>query len=153
MVNPVPAQAIADIRKSVADALQLGLVTTAEILASVITALLAHGVHVTRYAVIRDAFKATIASVATACSSRTVVSMNHAVIMCVLTGKIVVVRAVLPTMTALVVKRAVVTSVQMAPIASVSLVRREAIVKFWKSVVEGLVKVQNAMIKIIIGSS
>ena len=113
-MNPVPAQAIADTRKSVADRLQLGFVTSREKLASVITALPTLSVRVTRYAVIPDAFKATIASVAPACYSRNVVSMNHAVMMCVFKGKIVVVKAVLMTMTALVVKFAVVRSVKMA---------------------------------------
>ena len=113
-VNPVPAQAIADTRKSVADRLQLGFVTSREKLASVITALPTLSVRVTRYAVDTDAFQATIASVAPACCSRDVVSMNHAVMMCVFKGKIVVVKAVLMTMTALVVKFAVVRSVKMA---------------------------------------
>ena len=101
-----------------------------EKLASVITALPTLSVHITRCAVVRDAFQATVASGAPACCSRTVVSMNHAVMICVFTGKIVVVRAALTTLTALVVKRAVITSVQMAQIASVGLVRRIAIVKF-----------------------
>ena len=98
--------------------------------ASVITALPTLSVHVTQYAVIPDAFQATVASVAPACSSRHVVSMNHAVMICVFTGKIVVVKAVPITLTALVVKFAVVRSVQKARIASVSPVRRLAIVKF-----------------------
>ena len=113
-VNPVPAQAIADIRKSVADRLQLGVVASKQHLASVITALPTLSVRVTRYAVIPDAFKATIASVAPACYSRNVVSMNHAVMMCVFKGKIVVVKAVLMILTALVVKFAVVRGVRMA---------------------------------------
>ena len=113
-MNPVPAQAIADIRKSVADRLQLGVVASKQHLASVITALPTLSVRVTRYAVIPDAFKATIASVAPACCSRNVVSMSHAVIMCVFKGKIVVVKAVLMALTALVVKFAVVRSVKMA---------------------------------------
>ena len=95
-----------------------------------ITALPTLSVHVTRYAVIPDAFQATVASVAPACSSRNVVSMNHAVMICVFTGKIVVVKAVLITLTALVVKFAVVRSVHMARNASLSPVRRVAIVKF-----------------------
>ena len=113
-MNPVPAQAIADIRKSVADRLQSGFVTPKQHLASVITALPTLSVRVTRYAVIPDAFKATIASVAPACYSRNVVSMNHAVMMCVFKGKIVVVKAVLMILTALVVKFAVVRGVRMA---------------------------------------
>jgi len=113
-VNPVPAQAIADIRKSVADRLQSGFVASKQHLASVITALPTLSVRVTRYAVIPDAFKATIVSVAPACCSRIVVSMNHAVMMCVFKEKIVVVKAVLITLTALVVKFAVVRSVKMA---------------------------------------
>ena len=52
------------------------------------------------------------------------------------------VKAVFMTLTALVVKRAVVRSVQMARIASVSPVRRVAIAKLQKAVVKGLVKVQ-----------
>ena len=142
MVNPVPAQAIADTRKSVADRLQLGFVTSREKLASVITALPTLSVHVTRYAVDPDAFPATTASVAPACYSRHVVSMNHAVMICAFSGKIVMVKAVLMTLTALVVKRAVVRSVQTARIASVGPVRRKANVKFLKAVVVGLVKVQ-----------
>ena len=94
---------------------------------------------------ISDAFQATVASVAPACCSRNVVSMNHAVMMCVFKGKIVVVKAVLITLTALVVKFAVVRSVKMARIASLSPVRRVAIVKFQKAVVVGLVKVQIAI--------
>ena len=113
-MNPVPARAIADIRKSVADRLQSGFVASKQHLASVITALPTLSVRVTRYAVDTDAFQATIASVAPACCSRDVVSMNHAVMMCVFKGKIVVVKAVLITLTALVVKFAVVRSVKMA---------------------------------------
>ena len=113
-MNPVPAQAIADIRKSVADRLQLGVVASKQHLASVITALPTLSVRVTQYAVIPDAFQATIASVAPACCSRDVVSMNHAVMMCVFKGKIVVVKAVLMILTALVVKFAVVRGVRMA---------------------------------------
>ena len=113
-MNPVPARAIADIRKSVADRLQSGFVASKQHLASVITALPTLSVRVTRYAVIPDAFQATVASVAPACCSRNVVSMNHAVMMCVFKGKIVVVKAVLITLTALVVKFAVVRSVKMA---------------------------------------
>ena len=79
-----------------------------------ITALSTLSVRVTRYAVVADAFQAKVASVAPACCSRDVVSMNHAVMICVLMGKIVVVKAVLMTLTALVVKRAVVRSVKMA---------------------------------------
>ena len=150
MVNPVPAQAIADTRKSVADRLQLGLVTSREKLASVITALPPLSVRVTRYAVIPDAFQAIVASVAPACCSRIVVSMNHAVMICVFKGKIVMVKAVFMTLTALVVKRAVVRSVQMARIASVSPVRRVAIAKLQKAVVKGLVKVQIAISQYII---
>ena len=63
----------------------------------------------------------------------------------VFTGKIVMVKAVLMTLTALVAKRAVVTSVQTARIASVGPVRRKAIVKLQKAVVQGLVKVQIAI--------
>ena len=114
-MNPVPAQAIADIPgKGVADRLQSGFVTSKQHLASVITALPALSVRVARYAVVADAFQATIVSVAPACCRRDVVSMNHAVMMCVFKGKIVVVKAVLMTMTALVVKFAVVRSVKMA---------------------------------------
>ena len=113
-MNPVPARAIADIRKSVADRLQLGFVASKQQLASVITALPTLSVRVTRYAVISDAFQATVASVAPACCSRNVVSMSHAVIMCVFKGKIVVVKAVLMAFTALVVKFAVLRSVKMA---------------------------------------
>ena len=54
-----------------------------------------------------------------ACCSRIVVSMNHAVMICVFTGNIVMVKAVLMTVTALVAKRAVFRSVQTARIASV----------------------------------
>ena len=111
-------------------------------IASVITDFPTLSVHVTQYAVIPDAFQATVPSVAPACCSRIVVSMNHAVMICVFTGKIVVVKAVLITLTALLVKFAAVRSVQMARIASVGPVRRVAIVKLQKAVVEGLVKVQ-----------
>ena len=110
-----------------------------------ITALPTLSVRVTLFAVIPVAFKATIASVANAFYSRIVVSMNHAVIICVFTGKIVMVKAVLITLTALVVKRAVVRSVQTARIASVGPVRRKANVKFLKAVVVGLVKVHIAI--------
>ena len=61
----------------------------------------------------RKAFQAKVALVAPACCSRDVVSMNHAVMICVFAGKIVVVKAVLMTLTTLVVKRAVVRSVKM----------------------------------------
>ena len=79
-----------------------------------ITALSTLSVRVTRYAVVADAFQAKVASVAPACCSRDVVSMNHFVMICVFMGKIVVVKAVLMTLTALAVKRAVVRSVKMA---------------------------------------
>lgn len=111
-----------------------------------ITALQALGVRVTRYAVIADAFKAKIASVAPVCCSRLVVSMNHAVMICVFKGKIVVVKAVLLTLTALVVKHVVVRCVQMVRIASVGPVRQEAIVNFQNAVAEGLVKVHIASV-------
>ena len=62
-VNPVPAQAIADTRKSVADRLQLGFVTSREKLASVITALPTLSVRVTRYAVDTDAFQFSLPKV------------------------------------------------------------------------------------------
>ena len=75
-----------------------------------ITALSILSVRVTRYAVVAD----EVASVAPACCSRDVVSMNHSVMICVFMGKIVVVKAVLMTLTALVVKFAVVRSVKMA---------------------------------------
>lgn len=144
-MNPVPAQAIADILwKSVADRLQSGLVTSRQQLASVITALQALGVRVTRSAVIADVFKAKIASVAPVCCSRIVVSMNIAVMICVFKGKIVVVKAVLLTFTALVVKRVVVRCVQMVRIASVGPVRQKAIVNCQKAVAERLVKATNA---------
>ena len=115
-----------------------------------ITALPTLSVRVTRYAVVAKAFQAKVASVAPACCSRNVVSMNHVVMICVFKGKIAVVKAVLMTMTALVVKRAVVRSVQMARIVSVSPVRRVAIVKLQKAVVEGLAKVQIAISQYII---
>ena len=79
-----------------------------------ITALPTLCVRVTRYAVVGKAFQAKVASVAPACCSRDVVSMNHAVMMCVFKRKIVVVKAVLMILTALVVKFAVVRSVRMA---------------------------------------
>ena len=63
------------------------------------------------------------------------------------------VKAVFMTLTALVVKRAVVRSVQMARIASVSPVRRVAIAKLQKAVVKGLVKVQIATSQYIIHHS
>ena len=78
-----------------------------------ITALPTLSVRVTRYAVVAKAFHAKFALVAPACYSRDAVSMNHAVMICVFTGKIVVVKAVRMTLTALVVKRAVVSSVKM----------------------------------------
>ena len=77
-----------------------------------ITALPTRSVRVTRYAVVAKAFHAKFALVAPACYSRDAVSMNHAVMICVFT-KIVVVKVVLITLTALVVKRAVVRSVKM----------------------------------------
>ena len=79
-----------------------------------ITSLPTLSIRVTRYAVVAKAFQAKVASVAPACYSRDVVSMNHAVMICVFTGKTVVVKAVRMTLTALVVKRAVVRSVKMA---------------------------------------
>ena len=60
-----------------------------------ITALPTLSVRVTRYAVVADAFQAKVASVAPACCSRNVVSMNHAVMICVFKGKIVEVKATL----------------------------------------------------------
>ena len=71
--------------------------------------------------------------------------MNHAVMICVFSGKIVTVKVVLMTLTALVVTRAVVRSVQTARIASVGPVRRKAIAKLQKAVVVGLVKVHIAI--------
>ena len=100
--------------ESVADRLQSGFVTSKQHLASVITALPTLSVRVTRYAVVADAFQTKVASFAPACCSRIVVSINHAVMICVFKGKIVVVKAVLITLTALVVKFAVVRNVKMA---------------------------------------
>ena len=123
-VSPVRREAIVNFQNIVVE----GLVEVD--IASVISVCPIQSVQLTQNVVIINVYKATNVSDAPANCSRVVLSMNHAVIICVFTGKIVVVKAVLRTMTALVVKRVVVRCVKKARIASVSPVLKKAIVNF-----------------------